>query len=83
MDAQRGIYEKNDDNGDLFVGIPFCPSRCAYCSFVSGDIRKNAALVEPYVEALVREIAASKPLVKKLRSVYIGGGTPSRFPSPS
>ena len=82
LDAQRGIYEKNDDNGDLFVGIPFCPSRCAYCSFVSGDIRKNAALVEPYVEALVREIAASKPLVKKLRSVYIGGGTPVALPFP-
>ena len=82
LDAQRGIYEKNDDNGDLFVGIPFCPSRCAYCSFVSGDIRKNAALVEPYVEALVREIAASKSLVKKLRSVYIGGGTPVALPFP-
>lgn len=80
LQAQKGVYEKDDDNCDFFVGIPFCPSRCAYCSFVSGDIRKNAALVQPYVDTLIKEIETSKSLVKKLRSVYVGGGTPVALP---
>lgn len=83
LKAQEGVYRKDDENCDFFVSIPFCPSRCTYCSFVSGDIRKNAALVEPYVAALTKEIAAFKPLVKKLRSVYVGGGTPVALPLPA
>ena len=40
----------------LYVGIPFCPTRCAYCSFISADVKGALALVEPYVDALCREI---------------------------
>ena len=79
--AQRGIYETDYDNADLFVGIPFCPTRCSYCSFVSQEIGKTALLNE-YVAALEKEIAAAMPLIKKLRSVYIGGGTPVSLPKP-
>lgn len=79
INAQRGIYEIKYGNCDLFVGIPFCPSRCLYCSFVSSEIGK-AKDVEGYVSALVKEIAAAKPLIKNLRSVYIGGGTPISLP---
>lgn len=79
IDAQKGIYEINRENGDFFVGIPFCPTRCSYCSFVSSEIAKARNLPE-YVDALVKEIQASKPMIKKLKSIYIGGGTPVALP---
>ncbi len=81
VEAQKGIYELDPDNGDFFAGIPFCPTRCSYCSFVSSEISKTKYL-EEYVDALVKEIAASKPLIRKLRSIYIGGGTPVSLPKP-
>ena len=64
----------------LYVGIPFCPTRCAYCSFISAAGQNNK-LIPPYLEALFREIdaagAALDRLGKTVRSVYIGGGTPT------
>ena len=76
IDTQTGIYERNDENTDFFVFIPFCPSRCKYCSFISADIKSAEKLVDAYVDALVDEINASAKYVKNLRSIYIGGGTP-------
>ena len=65
----------------LYVGIPFCPTRCTYCSFVSRTIGKKTELLEPYLEALLKEIAVTGELLSKsgkhLRTIYIGGGTPS------
>ncbi len=65
----------------LYAGIPFCPSRCAYCSFVSADIRGCLKLVEPYLEALERETSYTGALARQagtvVRCVYIGGGTPT------
>ncbi len=65
----------------LYVGIPFCPSRCAYCSFISADVKGCLKLVEPYLAALERETACSAGLARqagmKVRSIYIGGGTPT------
>lgn len=65
----------------LYVSVPFCPTRCSYCSFVSHSIEKAAALVEPYVDLLVREIEQTaiyaKELGLRLESVYYGGGTPT------
>ena len=65
----------------LYVGIPFCPTRCTYCSFVSRTIGKKTELLEPYLEALLKEIAVTGELLgksgKHLRTIYIGGGTPS------
>ncbi|MGN0819503.1 MAG: coproporphyrinogen dehydrogenase HemZ [Christensenellaceae bacterium] len=75
LNAQSDYIEHNDDNCDLFLGIPFCPSRCSYCSFVSNVISKEK-LLKDYVGALIKETLASKRLIKNLRSVYIGGGTP-------
>lgn len=74
-EAQSAIYEENDDNADFFVGIPLCPSRCQYCSFISAEITPKTPVNE-YIEALCKEINAAKGLVKRLRSVYVGGGTP-------
>jgi oxygen-independent coproporphyrinogen-3 oxidase len=65
----------------LYVGIPFCPTRCAYCSFVSSSVEKSFSLVEPYLGALFSEIRSGGEMVGRLglriSSVYIGGGTPT------
>lgn len=65
----------------LYVGIPFCPTRCAYCSFVSQSVEKNMKLMAPFLSALETELAAVAEQVKRagLRvvSIYAGGGTPT------
>ncbi len=65
----------------LYVGIPFCPTRCAYCSFVSQSVARSMKLIEPFLEALYREINATAEAVSRLGlrviSVYFGGGTPT------
>lgn len=65
---------------DVYVGIPFCTTRCAYCSFSSGELG-NGRLVEPYLTALFHEMAETARLMaeagKRLRAVYVGGGTPT------
>ena len=76
IDAQTGIYEKKDGNTDLFVSIPFCPTKCAYCSFITAPIDKTRNFIEPYLCALEKEIENAGESVGVLRSVYIGGGTP-------
>lgn len=69
------------DSFSLYVSIPFCPSRCRYCSFVSHSIDKAKKLIEPYLERLHREISLigeiSAQLGLRLQTVYIGGGTPT------
>ena len=59
-----GLLEPTDVS--LYVGIPFCPTRCAYCSFVSQSIEKFGRFLEPYLEALLREIAYTG---KKLKTI--------------
>ena len=70
----------------VYVGIPFCPTRCTYCSFVSRTIGKKTELLEPYLAALLKEIAVTGALLKKsgrsVRTVYIGGGTPTTLSAP-
>lgn len=62
----------------LYVGIPFCPTTCLYCSFTSYPIGANRALVEPYLGALYKEIRSCAAIMEGAPvSVYIGGGTPS------
>lgn len=65
----------------LYVGIPFCPSRCSYCSFVMSSIERAEKLIEPYVELLCEEIKATAEIANKLNlrleTVYFGGGTPT------
>ena len=74
--AQEGIYEKKDGNTDFFVSIPFCPTTCSYCSFITAPIDKTRGFLPDYLDCLEREIFAAAPLTGNLRSVYIGGGTP-------
>ena len=69
------------DDLSLYVGIPFCPTRCTYCSFVSRTIGKKTELLNPYLDALMQEIAVTGKLLaqsgKHIRTIYIGGGTPT------
>ncbi len=73
------LLTKNDVS--LYVGIPFCPTRCTYCSFVSRTIGKKTDLLNPYLDALMKEIQVTGELLKKsgktVRTIYIGGGTPT------
>lgn len=77
---QAGLREAPPDCFDLYVGIPFCKTRCSYCSFSSGEIG-DGSLVEPYVQALLREIELCRALMAeagmRLRAGYVGGGTPT------
>ncbi len=76
LKTQEGIYEKRDGNTDLFVAIPFCPTKCAYCSFITAPIDKTRHFLPAYLDCLDRELQAAKESVGNLRSVYVGGGTP-------
>ncbi len=76
LQAQKGIYQKQDGNTDLFVSLPFCPTKCAYCSFITAPIEKTRHLVPAYIECLKKELIYAEESVKNLRSVYVGGGTP-------
>lgn len=79
--AEQALDGLGEDEVSLYLGIPFCPSRCAYCSFVSSSIEKSAGLIEPYLDALCADVQATGALLretgKKITSVYIGGGTPT------
>ena len=76
LSTQKGIYKIDENSTDFFAFIPFCPSRCKYCSFISADIKSAQKYVDEYVDALIDEINFSKKFIKNLRSIYIGGGTP-------
>lgn len=65
----------------IYVGIPFCPSRCAYCSFISQATEHNNKYIEPYTEAVLKEIEYTGKIIKdlglKVDTIYFGGGTPT------
>ena len=81
---QQGIRVPEAGSYDLYIGIPFCKTRCSYCSFSSGEIGRNKKLVAPYTDALLREIELSAKLMNeaglKVRAAYMGGGTPTAIP---
>lgn len=63
----------------LYIGIPFCPSICLYCSFSSSPLKQWEKQVDAYLDALCRELTACASMLKdkKLNTIYIGGGTPT------
>ncbi len=82
--AKAGILTKKtlgERDIALYIGIPFCPTRCHYCSFVSHSVEKSMKLIGPFLEALYKEIDALSEIAHKVQlniiSVYIGGGTPT------
>lgn len=69
------------DKVSIYIGMPFCPTRCLYCSFTSNPIASNKKLVDPYLDALIKETIAIGKYIKeknlKVQCVYFGGGTPT------
>ncbi len=69
------------DSFSLYVSVPFCPTRCDYCSFVSQTVTRAAKLMPAYVDCLVEELAytgtVARELGLRLETVYFGGGTPT------
>lgn len=79
---ERKILElSKPESFSLYVGIPFCPSRCSYCSFVMVSIERAEKLIEPYTKLLCEEIKRTAEIANKLglrlETVYFGGGTPT------
>ena len=78
LEAEKSLGEKDIC---LYVGIPFCPTRCAYCSFVSQSVEKSMKLIVPFFDALKKEVGAAACEVRKAGlkpvSIYFGGGTPT------
>ncbi|MEE3498634.1 MAG: coproporphyrinogen dehydrogenase HemZ, partial [Ruminococcus bromii] len=78
---KRILELSKPESFSLYVGIPFCPSRCSYCSFVMASIERAKKLIEPYVNLLCEEIKATAEIANRLglrlETVYFGGGTPT------
>ena len=81
-EAENGaISLSKPESFSLYVSIPFCPSRCAYCSFVSHSVAQAKKLIPDYVRLLCEELSATAEIAKalslRLETVYFGGGTPT------
>lgn len=81
LTQKKALKNMNDNSFSLYVSIPFCPSRCSYCSFVSQSVENSIKLIPEYVDKLCEEISytASKVCDKNLTldTIYFGGGTPT------
>lgn len=80
VDTQLGLPAANENEVDVYIGIPFCPSRCWYCSFISMQVGRGE-LLAPYTQALIQEVKGTAVLLEELRlsprAFYMGGGTPT------
>lgn len=78
---EKLLSEIGDNSVSLYIGIPFCPTRCLYCSFVSTDIRVSGKYMNEFVEKLLLEIDKTAEVIEKMgayvENIYIGGGTPT------
>jgi len=79
---EHKLLENRVENGvSIYLGVPFCPTRCAYCSFISQAMAHNQKFVSPYVDALLLEIEKTARMAEsfnmKVETVYFGGGTPT------
>ncbi|HNZ63929.1 MAG TPA: coproporphyrinogen dehydrogenase HemZ, partial [Bacillota bacterium] len=74
----------NPHRSVVYVGLPFCPSRCSYCSFIAQDARRHRESLEPYVDAVIEEARGvfSRGFHGEAAAVYFGGGTPTSLPPP-
>lgn len=77
---QKNYINNDKKNIGLFVNIPFCPSRCKYCSFISTEIFRVKKQLDFYIECLEKELKTIFEIISKkgynVRSIYVGGGTP-------
>lgn len=81
LGEEKIISLSKPESFSLYISIPFCPSRCSYCSFVSHSVDRAKSIIPEYVNLLCREIEITAEISKKLNlrleTVYIGGGTPT------
>ncbi|MCH5320926.1 MAG: coproporphyrinogen dehydrogenase HemZ [Eubacterium sp.] len=87
MKSENKIISLSKENSfSLYVSIPFCPTRCSYCSFVSHSIERTKRLIEPYVDLLCRELVETGKIASalnlRLETIYFGGGTPTTLDAP-
>lgn len=75
MGVQQPYYA-NKGGQELFISLPFCPTKCRYCSFITAPISATKQYVDAYISCVERELASLKPILRKVNSIYIGGGTP-------
>lgn len=80
LTAQQGIYRRADGENsvgqDLYISLPFCPTKCEYCSFITAPIERTRGYVDEYIGCVIKEIESLRPILKNVRSIYVGGGTP-------
>ena len=80
LEETRLLEQIPSGNLNIYVGVPFCPSRCSYCSFISQDISHHMGRLGEYEAALEKEIMTLAPrLNRRISSLYMGGGTPTVF----
>ncbi len=80
QNEDRILLQCPPNEASIYIGVPFCPSRCSYCSFISADASKQLSLLRPYVEAVLHEMKTFFALYRpQITSLYIGGGTPTTF----
>jgi oxygen-independent coproporphyrinogen-3 oxidase len=85
MVERKYVYPINEDLVSIYISIPFCPTRCVYCSFPSNPVKKGSSKIEEYLNALYIEIKRTSELLheanKMVETIYIGGGTPTTLSS--
>jgi oxygen-independent coproporphyrinogen-3 oxidase len=78
---QSGYYDTDPHSADIFVNIPFCATRCRYCSFISSELSQVRKKIPAYIAAVREELSAILKKIKEenlfVRAVYVGGGTPT------
>jgi len=80
VDVQQGLLKsRNINDVSIYISIPFCPTRCHYCSFAAHPMDKYSKHTDSYVDALINELSGTKKLIEgmNVRTIYIGGGTPT------
>lgn len=81
MTERKFIYPLDKNKVSIYIGIPFCPTRCHYCSFTSNSLKAAGNLVEDYLTALLSEMEQTAKYMNKsgltVQTIYIGGGTPT------
>jgi oxygen-independent coproporphyrinogen-3 oxidase len=80
-ELEAKVLKNTKEEVSIYIGMPFCPTRCSYCSFASNPIEANKSIVEPYLKALSHEIRSLSEYIAakklKIHTVYFGGGTPT------
>ena len=76
---QKVLNSQGKDALNIYIGVTFCPTRCAYCSFISQDVGHHLDRLKDYADSLIKEMEITGPLLKEVSSLYMGGGTPTVF----